>query len=304
LPPLCVAIQLLPGSAAACSLCSCETPRGFRPAVDTIAEVPLNARFLVELTDFRPDEEPRTLDASDIRWTNLVSEYPVPFDVVDTDGSAGQVWLVPTELLPPNTEFTLEVGPEGDQPVFRNQFRTGIAVDDAPPAAAAPQVELDNPSGACGAFQGALLTWDAIDDNGSRIGYEPVVELLVTQGSQSVVLFQDALFLGSRKGVQLAAPTDDASAACWASSAIPFYSPGQRYKVTPSIYDRAGNRTQLEPLTLTLERNPGAYCSNDEGDCSLAPLGDPHRRTLWPPLLLAPVVGLLRRRRESCPTGH
>ncbi len=272
LAALWIALQLFPRVSAACGACYCETPRGLRPAVDTIELVPLNARFLVELTDFRPDEEARMLAQSDIRWLNLDTEEQVPFDIVETDGSAGQVWLVPTALLAPDSEFTIEVGPQAEQPVFQERFHTGSTADETPPVAARPQVELSNPSAACGAFYGALLSWSAIDDDGGPIAYDPVVELLVTQGSESVVLFADARFLAPGKGVQLAVPIGDESIDCWASSALPFRSPREPITVTPSIFDRAGNRTQLEPIDVSLRRNPGASCPNAEGDCTFAPL--------------------------------
>jgi hypothetical protein len=88
-----LAFQLVPQLAGACPPCYCETPRGLRPAVDSIGVVPLNARFFVELTDHRPGQQTRTFDGSDIRWLNLDAQTPVAFDVVETGGAAGQVWL-------------------------------------------------------------------------------------------------------------------------------------------------------------------------------------------------------------------
>ncbi len=296
----CVPASLLVSQpSAACPPCYCETPRGLRPAVDNIEVVPLNARFLVELTDHRPGQQPTTFDQNDIRWLNLDTQTPVAFDVVDTDGAAGQVWLVPAALLPADSEFALEVGPEDDSRAFRQRFRTGSTIDDSPPVAASPVVKIDDASGACGAFHGASLTWDAIQDNDGPIAYDPVVRLVVTQGAESTVLFLDARLRDSGKAVQLGAPADSDSSDCWASSAVSFYSPRESVTVTASVYDRAGNQTQLEPIELNLERNPGASCSSTEGDCSVSSQRQTAPKFLAWSVLLGSMVAVARRRRRN-----
>ncbi len=294
-----VAAQFAPNTAAACSPCSCATPRGVRPHVDSIAHFPLNARFFVELTDFVPNEGATTLDRNDIRWVNIDTKESVSFEVVDTSGSASQVWLVPTAQLAPNSQFAIEVGPNENDPIFREQFRTGTNVDTSPPVISTPTVEFNNTADACGEFNGAVLTWNTIEDDDGPIKYDPVVELRVTQGAESIVLFQDTRLTGAGRSVQLAAPLDESSVDCWASSAIPFYSPGKRLTVTVSLYDRAGNWTQLGPLELSLRPQPGASCPNAEGDCSVTPLRTRNATNLGWLLLLGTLLAAANWRRRA-----
>src|SRR5690606_2008829 len=140
--------------AQACQPCSCDAPYGLRPHADSLTEVPLNARFLVELTAHSPEGGETKLERSDIRWTNLDTSQRVDVDVVETAGSAGQVWLVPRQELPADNEFELQVGGT-DKPHFSERFRTSSDSDTSPPSVNLPRIEQEFASGACGEFLGA-----------------------------------------------------------------------------------------------------------------------------------------------------
>jgi hypothetical protein len=256
--------------ALACEPCSCEKPWGIRPAVDRVGTVPVNARFLIDLADSEPEPGNTPIDASDIHWINDETGAEVPFDVIDATESHLVVWLAPREQLLPNTAYRIVAGAEGSDPVFGQTFRTSTITDVSAPEPELPRMVSDNNSSACGAFLGSTLVWDAIRDNGSSMDYEPVVELRIQSGSQTVVTFADAKNLVPGRGVQLAAPLDDSGRECWGSAGLPFDASDSPLTVTAIVYDRAGNHAELGPIDVALSRQRGGECLSADGDCSIA----------------------------------
>lgn len=297
---LAVGTTSLPQQAQACQPCSCDAPYGLRPHADSLTEVPLNARFLVELTAHSPEGGETKLERSDIRWTNLDTSQRVDVDVVETAGSAGQVWLVPRQELPADNEFELQVGGT-DKPHFSERFRTSSDSDTSPPSVNLPRIEQEFASGACGEFLGAHLIWDAIHDDDAAVAYDPVVQVTVTSRQGKHVLFADATHLGAGRGVILAAPTDVSGIDCWNSFALPATLHGERLSVAVAVYDRAGNQTELPPFELTLTANPGGTCLNDEGDCHVAAAGASSRTAglLWLFALGAAAAALRGKKRPQ-----
>ena len=285
----------VPSQAVACSPCSCNVPWGLRPVADSTVKVPLNARFLVELTDYDPDGHKQPLSVDDVSWINVETNEAVPFKAVGTSGTAGQVWLVPDEALLPETQYRVEVS--RSVPIFTQSFVTGTGEDAIAPEVGGHRIEAAV-TDACGPFLGAKLVFESVDDNESAIDYDPVVELLVENGSDSVVVFADATPDDGGKSVHLVTPIGEESAKCWRALALPFGASGEPLTVTATVYDRAGNSTELAPFEVILSAQDGASCPSDQGDCSLSPAGDRASGGAGWLLFLVGGLGLLWRKRR------
>jgi len=267
------AVPFTPAPAAACGACTCNVPSGAQPQ-SLGDDAPLNVRFLVALEG---------ADAEGITWTDT-DGVSVSFDVLPTDGSGGEVWLVPREHLAADTDYRIE-GTSAD-PVL---FHTGSIVDLTPPAAAAPSATpIDGPSSACGAFSGARIEWDEVTDDHEPIGYDPVVRLDVEQGEDSVTLYSSASNLFPGRSVDLASPGNDESSTCWGRLALPFGTAGDTLTVVATIYDAAGNAVAWSPFEVTLGESPGASCPDGDpsaqrggGMCSLDPATPGKRGPAW-----------------------
>jgi hypothetical protein len=288
--------SLVPAKAAACGACSCYLPQGIRPQATNQLR-PINARFLIALGG---------LEAPEVRWTNLATGESVPFARLPTSGSSGEVWIVPKDELPTETEFSLEVGAPGEEPLFEDTFTTSSSGDVERLEVELPEVTPIASSAACGDFHGALLHWDEIRDGDDLVGFSPIVMMHVESGSESVVLFADADYLGNGRGVTLAAPGGEESADCWAGLGLPFGDAGEELTVTLAVYDQAGNETVLEPFQVVLTESPGATCPSDNGSGSSASgcsLSAPIARAGWAGfgLLALAGFGLGMRRRHARP---
>jgi hypothetical protein len=77
-----VAVTQAASTADACGPCSCYPPWGIRPALDTLKQAPLNARFLVELSDFDESGKRTPVEVNQVRWSDVDEEIPVAFDVL------------------------------------------------------------------------------------------------------------------------------------------------------------------------------------------------------------------------------
>lgn len=256
--------------------------------------VPINARFLVALEG---------LESPQVRWTNRVTGEDISFSRIATTGSSGEVWIIPTDALEPETEYALEVGAPGEEPAFEEWFTTGSSGDVAPLELDPPEVTPIASSAACGDFHGALLHWDEIRDGDDLVGFSPIVMMHVQAGDESVVLFADADYSGDGRGVTLAAPGEGESAECWAGLALPFGDAGEELTVTLSVYDQAGNETNLEPFQVVLSESPGATCPGENGSGSGAmgcSLSVPAAQTGWGSFGVLALAGLglgVRRRK-------
>lgn len=268
------AITLTPAPAAACGACACFVPYGVRPG-NLRDGAPLNMRFLVALDGLDAGGQPETIDPADITWTDADGNT-IDFDIEETDGTGNEVWLVPTENLPPNTEFEINVIDSNG--ASTTMFGTGDLVDLTPLTESGLTAEpIDAPSSACGTFAGARLTWTAIEDDFEPVHYDPVVRLDVTLGEESVTLYTSAAEMHPGRGLELAAPTSDESTTCWGPIALPFGSPGDTLTALATLYDAAGNPLELEPIDVTLGDSPGATCEGMDGGSTDGSDGDGQR---------------------------
>jgi len=255
-------LALAPKPAAACGPCSCFVPSGVRPG-NLRDDVPLNARFLLALRGVDEAGAPQTVDPADISWTDA-DGVAVAFDLMPTNGTGDEVWLVPQEDLAANTDY--RIGVIDGNGASTTVFTTGAVRDEMPPEASAPRAEPIESSPACGAFYGARLTWDEIRDGGESIGYDPVVTLEVEHGSEAVTLFTTVSQLYPERAVDIASPGDHESGACWGQLALPFGMEGDTIFVTATIHDAAGNAIELERVEATLGSSPGGVCPSDGSD--------------------------------------
>src|SRR5690606_35031895 len=182
-------------------------------------------------------------------------------------------------------------------PVFTQSFVPGSGEDTTAPEVGDHRIEAAV-TDSCGPFFGAKIAFESIEDNESAIGYDPVVELLVENGSDSVVLFADATHQDGGKSVHLVSPIGEESANCWRAFALPFGASGEPLTVTATVYDRAGNSTELAPFEVTLSAQGGASCPSEQGDCSLSPAGDRASDSAGWFLFLVGGLGLLWRKRR------
>jgi hypothetical protein len=294
--------------AAACDACSCAISRGIQPVVDGGVTLPLNARFLIELNRFDEQGRRTAIEPSDVRWTDLDAQEEIAFALLPTTGSARQVWAVAKNELRPDTAYRIEAGPKEDPRTLQQTFTTGSSIDDVAPTAQLPVVTHVN-SGACGAYDGALLEWTTIQDEATPLAFYPVVKLVIDGKDEKIVLFQTAQWHGNadRKALELAAPIDEGGRDCWQSAALPFANSDRPLTVSATIYDFAGNGFDLPPFEVNLQRQAGATCPEVQGSCAVhAPRVDGSespfglRCSSWSAFGLGVVVlvGLVLRRRK------
>jgi hypothetical protein len=179
------------------------------------------------------------------------------------------IWISPHELLKPETKYSITVD-NVTSPLFSESFKTLAAADDSPPEAVTPRAEPAERSDSCGASLGARIVWSAIPDGGSAMRYAPVVKAQIARGDEEVELFYDATELSPGRGVLLAAPLDDAHGYCWGRFGLPFRDGGP-LRVRLTIFDRAGNPQELDPMDVTFTEDPGAgVCPSEPGGCTTA----------------------------------
>jgi hypothetical protein len=195
----------------------------------------------------------------------------VDFKAVAAGEDSSVVWVVAKQLLKPETEYLISVG-DDEQSGFSQSFQTSTLVDESPPEAAVPKVERVQASGACGESNSTRIFWREIQDNGSAMPYEPIVRARVGNGDRQVELFLDAKNLVPGRGVLLASPLDQSASDCWRHAGLPFGNETP-LRVQLTVFDRAGNAQELDPIDVALSRDPGAMCPSDSsgfGGCSVA----------------------------------
>lgn len=159
-----------PGTAEGCSPCACDSAPRILPVVDDAAELPLNARFLV---DMELPTGGKVYPFDDLSWKKTYSSDAVEFEVEDS-GDGHRFWLIPKEPLLAETRYTIEL--EG---VTSRSFHTGSREDHAPPSASETQANLPGEDLGCFERHSATLSWSSITDGDFALGYKPIVEVAV-----------------------------------------------------------------------------------------------------------------------------
>lgn len=262
---------LLARPAGACSPCYCDVPGAFLPYLrDELA--PRNVRFLIDLDIFQHSARTAPLEQSEFRWFEAESKHPVEFDFLPAGPRPTLVWAVPHEPLAPDTNYRFLAGTD-QSPFLIQTFKTGTKLDEVPPQLPPPRLEAPERSSSCGVTNSAQLVWDELMDEGVGITYAPIVQARVQQGDQEVTLFLEAKNrTGGRHAVALNAPLDATSRECWGSSSLPSSEP--RAVVTLTVFDLAGNATELAPLDVELgkdEGEPPCWTPEEGGYCELSP---------------------------------
>jgi hypothetical protein len=284
----------VPAPAVACEQCACEIPWGLRPPTEE-QELPRNARFLLDLNAASSKSKSPRLTPESIHWVNVEGKQDVAFTTVAAGDDPLVVWVVSEEPLQAETEYLITVG-DGEPAQFASTFKTSALVDESPPEAAVPKVERVSASGACGETMSARIVWREIQDNGAAMPYEPIVRARVGNGSRDVELFLDAKNLVPGRGLVLANPVDQVGVECWRHFGLPFENE-EALTVQLTVYDRAGNAQELDPLDVTLSRDPGSECPSDEGDCSMVTGSTNRGLEGTAAMLLLATVGVARARR-------
>jgi hypothetical protein len=289
-----LAAASMPAPALACEPCECEIPWGLRPPTEK-QELPRNARFLVDLDVASSNPKVPELTPESIHWLKVEGKQEVAFKTIAAGDDPLVVWVVADEPLEAETEYSITVGND-ERTQFDTSFKTSALIDESPPEATVPKVEQISASSACGESNSARLVWRDIQDNGGAMPYEPIVKARVGNGKRQVDLFLDAKNLVPGRGVALANPLDEGAVDCWRHFGLPFENE-KALTVQLTVYDRAGNEQELEPIDVTFSHDAGSQCPSDEGDCSMAVGSTGLGREAFAALLLA-TAGVLRVRRR------
>lgn len=255
----------VPGRALACGACECSTPPRILPAAElSSTDLPLNARFLVELRSFHEHGRETLLPLSSVRWTKEDSLTPVELEAEDS-GNGHQFWIIPSAPLIPETDYTLELH-DGELALVTHSFRTGTTEDHSPPSAGALTAVPPGNPGEC-PHSGFNLTWASMTDADRSFDYSPIVEVVMEGKDQRTVLFVDG-----RKGKDgfraLLASSDESNAGrCWGSALLPLSPTDEPLDVTVALYDRAGNKSAPTSLQTQLARHDPGGCP-DFRSCS------------------------------------
>jgi hypothetical protein len=264
-------LSLVPTQASACGACFCDTPSGFRP-YEMEPRYPTNARFSLAL---HPSISGERLNKESIFWTDYIfGDTAVPFEISDAGTAAGDVWLIPTEDLLPNTKYEVFSSSGGDSKSTFIVFQTGSGLDTSPPEVVTPRVDYEERIEACGDLQGASLIWDEMRDNGELINYSPTVQVDVVSESRSATLYLQAIKYSAFYRVPLVSvlPNNDPSS-CWGAYQLPASDFSGPLVVTATVFDQAGNSTRLDPVEVTLvEHRMTGSCGHRRGcSSSLSP---------------------------------
>jgi hypothetical protein len=257
-------------SALACPACTCDVPYGIRP-YKWNHERPPDARLLLARSTQDQYGNVVEVSADDIHWADADTGEPVEFEVVETEGSGREVWLVPTAPLTVGHEYHLWSGGESEPEYPSESF---VVVESSATAGfpeQEPQVASLYNSSACGGFYGAELSWESLGFEGEVIDYQPIAEVTVRQGANEAVLYLDASGAGNAKSLELASPFTEDAERCWSSAAIPFAVSGPRLEVTVTLYDLAGNGTTYGPMPVDLGQIRSGGCGKSGLFCSAAP---------------------------------
>lgn len=279
--------------AAACGACRCPTPPRILPSGLRSTEVPLNARFMVELRSFDTSSKVRLLPPESVRWIEDDSLNLVEFELKDS-GNGHQFWIASSEMLRPETRYTLELH-NANGVIAGESFRTGTVEDHAPPYASELETDLPGDDDEC-PRHAMNFGWTSIDDDGRPLTYSPIVEVSVERESGADLLFVDGSETQGKWRALFASSEAPEAGSCWGSALLPFPPHEEPLAVAVSIYDSAGNKLALAPTTAQLMRR-------DTGGCPGGP-----RACAWRAgptsggaggLLALSLFGLLLRRRSS-----
>ncbi len=281
----------VPERALACGACECKTPPRILPAARLSSrDLPLNARFLVELRSFDQHGRETLLPLSSIRWTEEDSLTPVEFEAEDS-GNGHQFWIIPSAPLSPETDYTLELH-NGEVALVTHSFRTGTTEDHSPPSASEPRaVPAGNP-GEC-PHSGFNLSWASVTDDDRSLDYSPIVEVAIERENQRTLLFVDG-GKGKDDWKALLASSDESNAgSCWGSALLPLSPTDEPLDVTVALYDRAGNKSAPTSLKTQLVRHDPRGCP-DWRSCSWTSPASPPTASGWLSLGVIALILTLR----------